>query len=117
MQAAMLLLLFVTVIHADTIYSVGDLGAMGGSSTVAFGINGSGTAVGWGDTLTGDLGAFSSNGGSLQNLVGLAGSTDTAGYGINSSGMIVGTSFVNGQPHGEIWNGSQSTDLGAWIYA
>jgi probable HAF family extracellular repeat protein len=117
MQAAMLLLLFATLIQADAIYSVADLGSMGGSSTVAFGINGSGTAVGWGETLTGDLGAFSSNGGSMQHFAGLSGATDTSAYGINSSGTIVGTSFVNGQPHGEIWNGSQSTDLGAGIYA
>ncbi len=117
MQAAMLLLLFATLIQADAIYSVADLGSMGGSSTVAFGINGSGTAVGWGETLTGDSGAFSSNGSSMQHLAGLSGATDTSAYGINSSGTIVGTSFVNGQPHGEIWNGSQSTDLGAGIYA
>jgi probable HAF family extracellular repeat protein len=116
-QAAMLLLLFAGLLKAD-IYSVTDLGALGGSSTVAFGINNSGTAVGWGEASTGNTGAFSSGaGGSMQDLPGLAGSTDTYAYGINSSGTIVGTSYVNGQPHGEIWNGSKSTDLGAGIFA
>jgi probable HAF family extracellular repeat protein len=116
-QAATLLLLFAGLLQAD-IYSVTDLGTLGGSSTAAFGINNSGTAVGWGEGLTGYIGAFSSGiGGSMQNLPGLAGATDTYAYGINSSGTIVGTSYVNGQPNGEIWNGSTSTDLGAGIFA
>jgi len=68
MQAATFLLLCTTLIQADTIYSVADLGSMGGSSTVAFGINGSGTAVGWGETLTGDFGAFSSGTGALCRI-------------------------------------------------
>ena len=114
-QAAMLLFLLAGLLQAD-IYSVADMGTLGGSSTVAFGINSSGTAVGWGESLTGDVGAFSSNG-AMQNLSGLTGATDTYAYGINSSGIIVGTSYVNGQPHGEMWNGSKSTDLGAGIYA
>jgi probable HAF family extracellular repeat protein len=114
-QAAMLLFLLASLLQAD-IYLVTDLGTLGGSSTVAFGINNSGTAVGWGEALTGDVGAFSSNG-AMQNLLGLTGATDTYAYGINSSGSIVGTSYVNGQPHGEMWNGSKSTDLGAGIYA
>ena len=113
--AAVLLLLFAGLLQAD-IYSVTDLGNLGGSSTVAFGINSSGTAVGWGETLSGDIGAFSSDG-AMQSLPGLAGATDTYAYGINSSGTVVGTSYVNGQAHGEIWNGSKTTDLGAGIYA
>jgi probable HAF family extracellular repeat protein len=118
MRAAMLLLPFVGLLQASTIYSVTDLGAMGGSSTVAFGINNSGIAVGWGEALTGDMGAFlSGSGGSMQNLAGLAGGTDTYAYGINSSGTVVGTSYVDGQPHGEIWNGGKSTDLGSGSFA
>ena len=118
MRAAMLLLPFAGLLQASTIYSVTDLGAMGGSSTVAFGINSSGIAVGWGEALTGDMGAFlSGSGGSMQNLAGLAGGTDTYAYGINSAGTVVGTSYVNGQPHGEIWNGAKSTDLGSGIFA
>jgi probable HAF family extracellular repeat protein len=114
-QAAMLLFLLAGLLQAD-IYSVADLGTLGGSSTVAFGINSSGTAIGWGETLTGDVGAFSSTGAS-QSLPGLVGATDTYAYGINSSGTIIGTSYVNGQAHGEMWNGSKRTDLGAGIYA
>jgi probable HAF family extracellular repeat protein len=53
----------------------------------------------------------------MQNLPGLAGATDTYAYGINSSGAMVGTSYLKGQAHGEMWDGSKSTDLGAGTYA
>lgn len=112
----MLLVSLAAVLQADAIYSVTDLGAAGGSSTVAFGINSSGIAVGWGETAAGDMNAFSF-GSSMQNLAGLAGGTDTYAYGINSSGTTVGISYVNGQAHGEMWNGTTSTDLGAGMVA
>jgi probable HAF family extracellular repeat protein len=123
MRAAMLLvpfagLLFAGLLQADTIYAVTDLGTLGGSSTVAFGMNSSGSAVGWGETSTGDIGAFAfGSGGSMQNLAGLAGSTDTYAYGINSSGTVVGISYINGQAHGEMWNGNQTMDLGTGVFA
>ncbi len=37
--------------------------------------------------------------------------------GINTSGVIAGAAYVNGQPHGIVWNGSTTTDLGAGIVA
>jgi probable HAF family extracellular repeat protein len=116
MRAAMLLISLAGLIQASTIYSVTDLGTAGGSSTVAFGINNSGIAVGWGETATGDMNAFSF-GNSMQNLAGLAGGTDTYAYGINSSGTSVGISYVDGQAHGEMWNGGKTTDLGAGMVA
>lgn len=118
MRAAMLLFPLGVLLHASTIYSVTDLGTLGGSSTVAFQINSSGTAVGWGESAAGDLSAFVSSGsGLLQNLSALPGGTDTYAYGINASGTMVGTSWVNGQTHGEIWSGGKTTDLGAGVYA
>jgi probable HAF family extracellular repeat protein len=117
MRAVMLLLPFVGLLQADVIYSVTDLGSTGGSSTLALQINNSGTAVGYGETLSGDQGAFVSGGGSMQSLAGLPGSTDTYAYGINSSGTIVGVSYINGKAHGEIWNGGSTTDMGAGVYA
>jgi probable HAF family extracellular repeat protein len=123
MQAAMLLvpfagLLFAGLLQADAIYAVTDLGTLGGSSTVAFGINSSGSAVGWGEMSNGDIGAYAfGSGGSMQNLAGLAGGTDTYAYGINSSGTVVGISYINGQAHGEMWSGNQTTDLGTGVFA
>ena len=114
---AIILLSFVTVVHASTIYSVTDLGTSGGPSAVAFQINGSGTAVGWSENSSGDSNAFySARGGALQTLSGLAGASDNYAYGINALGTVVGTSYVNGQPHGEIWSSSGNADLGAGIF-
>ncbi len=85
---------------------------------MAYGMNDSGTAVGWGQTVMGNSGAFiSTGGGGIQNLSGLAGASDSYAYGINSSGTVVGTSYVNGEAHGVVWNGAASTDLGAGIFA
>src|SRR5258708_39822954 len=85
---------------------------------MAFRINDSGMGVGWGQLVTGNQIAFvSSSGGAIQNLAGLPGATDTYAYGINSSGTMVGTSYVNGEAHGEIWSGSKNTDLGTGIFA
>lgn len=118
MRKLILLFSLAGLLQADVIYSVTDLGAVGGSSSVAFRINDSGTAVGWGQSLTGDQSAFvSGSGGSMQSLAGLPGATDTYAYGINSSGTMVGTSYVSGEVHGEIWSGAKSTDLGPGIFA
>ena len=118
MRAVMLLLPFAGLLQADIMYSVADLGSLGGASTVAFGINNSGTAVGWADSPSSDPSAFAAPaGGSMQKLPGLPGSTDSNAYAINSLGTIVGTSYINGQAHGAVWNGSQVTDLGTGVFA
>ncbi|HLK20209.1 MAG TPA: PEP-CTERM sorting domain-containing protein [Bryobacteraceae bacterium] len=118
MRAVMLLLPFAGLLQADINYSVADLGSLGGPSTVAFAINNSGTAVGWADSPSSDPSAFAAPAGSsLQKLAGLPGSTDSDAYGINSQGTIVGTSYINGQAHGAVWNGSQVSDLGTGVFA
>jgi len=101
-------------IYASTIYSIADLGTLGGSSSVAFGINSAGTAVGWMENASGNMSAFSSLAGSLS---GLPGSSDSYAYGMNASGNIVGISYVNGQARGVIWNGASAADLGEGIFA
>jgi probable HAF family extracellular repeat protein len=117
MKAVALLFTFFITLRASPSYSVTDLGAMGGSSAIGFKINDSGTTIGWAQTFYGYSQAFQSlNGGSSQTLVPLSAS-DTYAMGINSAGVIAGTSYVNGVPHGVVWNGSETTDLGAGIYA
>ena len=113
---SLIVVLSVAAVQASTI-SVTDLGTLGGSSAAAFGINASGMAVGWAETSTGDQQAFSSANGGWLNLPSLSGASDSAAYGVNASGVIVGTSSINGQTHGEIWNGATATDLGAGIFA
>ena len=104
-------------LSASTIYTVTDLGGLGGASAVGYKINGSGVVIGWAQTTSGDEHGFLSiNGGVLQDLSPLLNS-DAYANGINASGMIAGTSYVNGQPHGMLWSGSTTTDLGAGIFA
>src|SRR5258708_421028 len=117
MRAILLLVPLAGLLQAD-VYTITDLGTLGGSSTVAFGINDSGTADGWGQTVMGNSAAFVSvGGGGVQKLSGLAGASDSYAYGINSAGSMVGTSYVNGEAHGVVWSGGQSTDLGTGIFA
>lgn len=116
MRAIIFLTAFTSVVSAGTIYSVTDLGSLGGSAAVGFKINNSGTVAGWAQTGAGDQHAFVAGGGGIQDLSPLFGS-DTFAGGINASGAIVGTSYVDGQAHGIVWSGSGSTDLGAGIFA
>src|SRR5579871_1519457 len=115
---AIIVTLFITTVHASTIYSITDLGTLGGTSAAAVQINDAGVAVGWATNAWGNQVSFSSAGAGLfEALSGLAGATDSYAYGINSSGTIAGISYVNGQPHGEVWNGGAATDLGAGTFA
>jgi probable HAF family extracellular repeat protein len=119
MKALGLLLAFFITLRAGPIYSVNDLGTLGSSSAIGFKINNSGTVVGWAESIYGYSQAFqSTNGGTLQTLPSLSAS-DSFAMGINSAGVIAGTAYVDGQPHGVIWNGNgpTTTDLGAGIYA
>ena len=116
MKAVGLLLTFFVGLEASPNYSIIDLGALGGSSAVGFKINDAGTIVGWAGTIWGYQQAFrSDNGAPLQALATLSAS-DSYAMGINNSGTIAGTAFVDGQPHGVIWNGSLVMDLGAGIF-
>lgn len=117
MKAISLLLTLFIALHASPSYSVNDLGTLSGSSAMGFKINDSGTTIGWAQTVYGYPQAFESvAGGPLQPLESLSAS-DSYAMGINSSGVIAGTAYVDGQPHGVIWNGSGTTDLGIGIYA
>ncbi len=117
MKAIGLLLAFAITLRASPSYSVNDLGTLGSSSAIGFKINDSGTVVGWAETIYGYPQAFqSANGGSLQALASLSAS-DSFAMGINIAGMIAGTAYVDGQPHGVLWNGNATTDLGAGVYA
>jgi probable HAF family extracellular repeat protein len=117
MKAIGLLLAFVITLRGSPSYSVNDLGTLGSSSAIGFKINDSGTVAGWAETIYGYPQAFqSANGGSLQTLASLSAS-DSFATGISSAGVIAGTAYVDGQPHGIIWNGSATSDLGAGIYA
>jgi probable HAF family extracellular repeat protein len=122
MKVLGLLLVFFITLRASPIYSVNDLGTLGSSSAIGFKINNSGTVVGWAESVNGYSQAFqSTGGGALQTLPSLSAS-DSFAMGINSAGAIAGTAYVDGQPHGVVWNGGtgnplSTTDLGAGVYA
>lgn len=117
MRAILFLLAVAAASPASTLYSVTDLGSLGGGSAVAFSLNGSGTIVGWAQTVSGIQSAVLSTGGLFQVLPPLSGGMDTYAYGINASGTVVGISYINGQAHGEVWSGGATQDLGAGVFA
>jgi len=84
-------LLGLVPVHAQ-LYSVTDLGTLGGSSSSAWGINTGGTIVGvakiTGNTISD---AFSYSGGVMTDL-GTLGGPGSQAFGINDGGTIVGSS-------------------------
>lgn len=108
------LLIFAAASAASPIYSIADLGGLGGPST-GYAINGSGTVAGWAQNSSGTQQAFVSTPNGLEALS--VASSDSYAYGINNSGTVVGTTYVNGQAYGTIWSGSGTTELGAGSYA
>jgi probable HAF family extracellular repeat protein len=80
--------------------SVQLLGTLGGSAGFAYGINGSGQAVGYSYDVAGRQRAFLWTGSmlfDLNTLIDAPGWELTAAYGINDNGQIVGTAEVYGR--------------------
>jgi probable HAF family extracellular repeat protein len=110
------LLLFAATAFGDPIYTIADLGGLGGSTATGYAVNGSGTVAGWGQASSGGQQAFVSTTGGLQALP-LGSGTESYAYGINDAGTVVGNTYIDGNSHGTIWTGSGATDLGANTYA
>jgi probable HAF family extracellular repeat protein len=94
--------------------SVTDLGTLGGSGSIAYGINASGTITGYAN-LPGDSThhAFLYASGAMTDL-GTLGGTNSSGAAINSGGVVVGTSDTVGGSarHAFLFAGNAFTDLG-----
>ncbi len=115
MKNAVFLLIFAAAAAANPIYTVADLGGLGGSAS-GFAINSSGTVAGWAQSPSGGQEAFVSTPSGLLALS--AGPSESYAYGINDSGTVVGTTYdANGQAHATIWSASGTTVLGANSYA
>ncbi|HLH01044.1 MAG TPA: hypothetical protein VKX49_32370 [Bryobacteraceae bacterium] len=117
MRTLGLALVFAALLPGSTIYTVVDLGGLGGSNSNGFQINDAGAVVGWADTITGAQQAFLSSSGAPAQALPSSGASDSYAYGINDADVIVGTAYVNGEVHGVIWAGAASKDLGAGIFA
>jgi probable HAF family extracellular repeat protein len=79
--------------HAQVNYSVTDLGTLGGNSSDAEGINGSGQIVGNATTDGGRTEAFLYSNNSMQSLGILSGFSQSEALSLNNSGYVVGDSF------------------------
>ena len=89
-----------------------DLGTLGGTQSVAYGINDSGTIVGLGFTPTA-FHAFSYSNRTIADL-GALGELNSAALSINSSGVIVGYLITNGGIEQAFsYNNGTMTSLGA----
>ncbi|MBZ5603194.1 MAG: HAF repeat-containing protein [Acidobacteriia bacterium] len=102
------------VAGAATIFSVSDLGSLGGSAAQVFGLNASGAAVGSASTVFGYTHAFSNFGSGLVDLTLNTGAGGGSASGINDSGQVVGTQYVTGQAIATVWtNGAPQAISGA----
>jgi probable HAF family extracellular repeat protein len=100
-----ILLIAVCFAAAGSIYTLTDLGTLGGPAAMAAGVNGSGQAVGTMLDPYGYMHAFSSTG-----PLNSTGESEAAG--INNRGQIAGTQFFNGQSYATVWNNGVATTMG-----
>src|ERR1039458_2242988 len=91
---------------AGTIYTVTDLGTLGGISSSSAGISSNGTYVTGQSNNGSATHAFSTTGGAMKDLGTLGGSS--TGYAINNSGEVAG--YSNGNAF--LYNGTTIQDLG-----
>jgi probable HAF family extracellular repeat protein len=73
-------------------YSLEDLGTLGGSSSVALGLNNSGTVVGYSETVGGEQHAFRTDASGRMIDLGGLGARDSFARAINDAGEVVGES-------------------------
>ena len=104
------------MLFAQSQYAVVDLGMLGGTNSMAYGLNNRGVIVGDAMLPDGRTHAFMFTNGVMMDL-GTMGGTNSHAYGINDNGYIVGTAdMTNGMHHGFlVTNGIRSpmmSDLG-----
>lgn len=99
--------------HVLPRYEVVDLGTLGGSYSVAYGINDSGQVVGESETAAGQLHAFVWDEGVGMVDLGTLGGSASSAYAINNAGRVVGSArTANGELHAFLWRDGEMIDLG-----
>jgi probable HAF family extracellular repeat protein len=100
------------VAAAAPIYSVKNLGTLGGLRSAANAINNVGQTVGWADTRAGKTHAFIYQSGAMKDLGALAGGVSVA-YDINDAGVVVGYStLLSGAERAVRWQNGTKKNLG-----
>ena len=90
--ASLVFPLLPAALYAAPLYTVTDLGTLGGISTYGYGINASGEVTGFSSTTDGSATqAFLSDG--TTHDLGSLGGTKSEGLGINDSGQMTGYAF------------------------
>jgi len=98
---------------ADTLYSVKDLGTLGGDFSRGSGINNAGQVTGQSAASSiGDIHAFLYSNGQMKDLGTLGGGL-SQGNGINNAGQVTGYSSTStGFTHAFLYSNGQMMDLG-----
>ena len=90
-----------------------DLGHLGGTQTVALGVNDSGQAVGWSKDASGRTQAFAWSNGVMTGLGFLPGGAESAALAINNRGDVAGYAYVSATNfHAFLHSTNGMTDLG-----
>jgi len=101
--------------HAEVLYNIYDLGALGGSFSFGCGINDSGQVTGCAGTSSGIAHAFLYSEGVMTDLGTLGGST-SYGCGINAAGQVVGYAYTDGGvQHAFLYSGGTMLDLNSLL--
>ena len=101
---------------ADALYTITDLGTLGGYSSSASGINNAGQIVGTSNTSTGESHAFLYSDGQMQDL-GTLGGPSSYGGSINNAGQVVGRSQIstNSSYYPFLYSNGQMTALNSLL--
>jgi probable HAF family extracellular repeat protein len=118
-RSCFLILLFgaARCLLADVLYSVTELGSLGGGLSHGLGINQAGEVTGGSVTLSAYANdhAFLYSNGQMTDLGTLDGGrlgTDSQGSGINNRGQVAGYSSIPGGSHAFLYSNGQMKDLG-----
>ena len=100
------------LVEASPIYTLADLGTLGGSTAMATGVNSFGQAVGAMTTPSGYLSAYNFSASGGANLMAGSGAVGGQANGINDAGQVAGTSQIGQQTYATIWNNGVATAVG-----
>lgn len=100
------------LMHAAPIYTLADLGTLGGSSAMGTSVNIFGQSAGTLTTVGGFTNAFAFYGSGATNLT--SGSSSIAGQAnaINDAGQIAGTQQIGNQQYATVWTNGVATTVG-----